>query len=129
MPTATTGLPTPSSSTASRLQRELVANMEQLRRLYAEEKEARNEAEQELMQALRLVKQAQTMAANARNEAAALRRRLAATEENARVMETTLRRQLAEGEMNELQTQSSAPQRHGLTRDEIVSSDTGFNRT
>ena len=82
------------------------------------------------MEALQLVRQAQTMAANGRKEAAALRRRLVAVEENARVMETSLRRQLAEAQANnarnripEVPAPQSPPQRR-----ELISSGTGFVR-
>jgi HD superfamily phosphohydrolase len=130
---AMTASPTRKASAAAQLRRELLANMEHLQRLYSEEKEARQEAEQELMDALQLVKQAQTMAANGRKEAAALRRRLVATEEDAHVMETSLRRQLAEAQANASRNRipdvpSSPPRRNGSARDEVVSSGAGFVR-
>lgn len=125
--------PKRNAGAAAQLRHELLTNMEHLQRLYTEEKEARKEAEQELIEALQLVKQAQTMAANGRKEAAALRRRLVETEENARAMETSLRRQLAEAQANEVRNgMSRAPlsprQRPATTQDEGVSSGTRFVR-
>lgn len=123
----------PNAGAAAQLRSELLANMEHLQRLYTEEKEARKEAEQELIEALQLVKQAQTMAANGRKEAAALRGRLVATEEKARAMETSLRRQLAEAQANDSRNRISdaplsPPQRPATTQDEVVSSGTRFVR-
>lgn len=128
-----TASPTRNASAAAQLRRELLANMEHLQRLYTEEKEARKEAEQEQMDALQLVKQAQTMAAKGRKEAAALRQRLVATEERARATELSLRRQLAEAQANDSRTRipdvpSSPPRRVDSAQDEVVASTARFVR-
>lgn len=130
--------PPRNSSAAAQLRRDLLINMENLQRLYTEEKDARKEAEQELIEALQLVKQAQTMAANGRKEAAALRRRLIAVEQTSQSTESALRRQLADAEANSRRNNlSSVPRaqpaalqqrRPDGVRDELVTSDTAFVR-
>ena len=83
---------------AEALRRDLLINMENLQRLYTEEKDSRVEAEEELFEALQLVKQAQTMASNGRKEASAVRRRLVAVEQQTQETEAALRQQLAEAQ-------------------------------